>query len=59
MFGVFKWIRESVRAAFLAGVQDGVNELTAAEGEALDLPALRLTLRPAVEEDGPARRKAK
>lgn len=60
MFGIFDWIRRSARAALVAGVQDGLNDLTGAEGEAPDAPVLRLTFRPEKMEETPAkgRRKA-
>lgn len=39
--GLFNWVREAAKAAFLAGIQDGVNELN---GTAVTVPPVVLQL---------------
>ena len=50
--GLFGWLRSSVRAAVIGGVQDAVNDLVLAQpADDVPAPVLRLTFAPAKEEE--------
>lgn len=50
--GLFGWLRQSVRAAVIGGVQDAISDLTTAEMDAPPVVALRLSCTPAAVDEG-------
>jgi hypothetical protein len=54
--GLFDWIRQGVKSAFLAGIKDGIEELQSLQGT-VEQPVLTLEYNPEpAEEETPRRR---